>query len=194
MATIKSLCVYCGSRTGNKESYKMLAEQLGRILAANHIRLVYGGGSIGLMGIVARSVMAHGGKVTGIIPRHLDIQEVGEKNITQRIVVNNMHERKRQMFDHADGFVILPGSIGTLDETIEMITWKQLHLHDKPIVLINHNGYWDPLLDMLRDIVSEGFMNNGTLSLFEVVDTAEEVLPLLRTLPEPRIDPKNTLF
>ena len=194
MANIRSICVYCGSKTGRNGSFVPLARQLGHLLADNDIRLVYGGGSIGLMGVIARAVMEKNGEVTGVIPGHLEDLEVGEKNLTDKFVVGNMHERKRLMFDHSDAFVILPGSIGTLDETIEMITWKQLQLHDKPIILLNADNYWDPFLDMLNHIVAEEFMTDYTMGLFEVISRLEELLPLLAKLPEPQIDPKNTLF
>ncbi|WP_417317938.1 TIGR00730 family Rossman fold protein [Emcibacter sp.] len=194
MANIKSICVYCGSKNGNNGNFTALARDLGHMMADNGIRLVYGGGSIGLMGVIARAVMEKNGEVTGVIPGHLEDLEVGEKNLTDKFVVGNMHERKRMMFDHSDAFVILPGSIGTLDETIEMVTWKQLQLHDKPIVIVNADNYWNPFLDMLKHIVSEGFMTDYTLELFEVISGLDELLPLLERLPEPQIDPKNTLF
>ncbi|WP_321391624.1 TIGR00730 family Rossman fold protein [Emcibacter sp.] len=194
MANIESICVYCGSKTGNNGKFSTLARNLGHLMAEQNIRLVYGGGSIGLMGIIARAVMEKGGSVTGVIPGHLEDLEVGEKNLTDKFVVNNMHERKRMMFDHSDAFVILPGSIGTLDETIEMVTWKQLQLHDKPIILLNADNYWDPFIKMLKNIISEGFMTEHTMSLFEVISDLDELLPLLEKLPEPKIDPKNTLF
>lgn len=194
MTTIKTLCVYCGSRASNNENFKFLADKIGKILGQNEIKLIYGGGNVGLMGIVATSVIENGGTVHGIIPAHLDKIEKSHENITELTVVDNMHQRKRLMFDNSDAFLILPGSIGTLDETIEVITWRQLQLHDKPIVLLNYEKYWDPFLDLLRNIVEFDFASENTFDLFDIVNEAEEVLPLLKSLPEPTIDPKNTLF
>ncbi|MCC3860836.1 TIGR00730 family Rossman fold protein [Pseudemcibacter aquimaris] len=194
MTKIKSICVYCGSRPGNKNSFTDLAKNTGKILAENNIKLVYGGGNVGLMGVIATSVMDHGGNVHGIIPGHLDKTEKSHDDISKLTIVDNMHQRKRMMFDHSDAFLVLPGSIGTLDETIEAITWAQLKLHDKPIVLLNHEGYWDPFMDLLNNIIKNEFTAPETMNLFHVVDTPEEVLPLLETLPDPVIDPKNTLI
>ncbi|PCI32180.1 MAG: TIGR00730 family Rossman fold protein [Alphaproteobacteria bacterium] len=194
MAHIKSLCVYCGSRPGRNSHFKNIARKFGEILAQEKIRLVYGGGNVGLMGILATTVMKSGGQVTGIIPQHLNEEEVGWKEATDFFVVDNMHERKRMMFDHSDAFVALPGSIGTLDETIEVITWKQLGLHNKPIILVNMDGYWQPFLALIDNFIQEEFTSPETRDLFQVVKTVEDVVPLLKTLPE--IDPitKNTLI
>lgn len=194
MTQIKSLCVYCGSRPGNNKNFQSLAKEVGEILANNNIELIYGGGDVGLMGIIATSVMDNGGAVHGIIPSHLHENEVAHQHLTKLSIVNNMHQRKRLMFDHSDGFLVLPGSIGTLDEAIETITWKQLHLHDKPIVLLNSENYWDPLLALLKNIIRFEFTLEKTMDLFHVVATPEELLPLLNSLPDPKIDPKNTLI
>lgn len=194
MTKIKSICVYCGSRPGNKKEFEELAKKVGEILVQNNIKLIYGGGSIGLMGIVATSVMDQGGEVHGIIPGHLDKSEKSHDNISELTIVDNMHQRKRLMFDQSDAFLVLPGSIGTLDETIEAITWRQLKLHDKPIILLNHNDYWQPLLMLLQNFIDHGFTAPNTMELFHVVESADQVLPLLESLPEPRIDPKNTLI
>ncbi len=194
MAKINSLCIYCGSRPGKKENFQKLARAVGQMMAAEKIKLVYGGGNVGLMGIVATSVMEHGGAVHGIIPGHLDETEKSHDKISQLTIVDNMHQRKRMMFDRSDAFLILPGSIGTLDETIEVITWRQLKLHDKPIVILNYENYWDPLLNLLNNIVEHEFTTPKTMEHFHIVNSPEEVLPLLESLPEPEIDPKNTLF
>lgn len=194
MENIKSICVYCGSRGGKKKSFQDLARHVGTILANNNIKLIYGGGNVGLMGIVATSVMNNGGNVHGIIPGHLDEREKSHDTITELTIVDNMHQRKRMMFDNSDAFLVLPGSIGTLDETIEAITWAQLNLHDKPIVILNYENYWDPFMNLLNNIIDNEFTVPETLNLFHVVKSADEVLPLLKTLPEPKIDPKNTLF
>lgn len=194
MAHIKSLCVYCGSRPGRNSRFKKIAKKFGEILAQEKIRLIYGGGNVGLMGILANTVMKSGGQVTGIIPQHLNEEEVGWKEATDFFVVDNMHDRKRMMFDHSDAFVALPGSIGTLDETIEVITWKQLGLHNKPIILVNIDDYWQPFLALIDNFIQEEFTSPETRDLFQVVKTVEDVVPLLKTMPE--IDPitKNTLI
>lgn len=163
-------------------------------MSKNQIELIYGGGNVGLMGIIATSVMDNGGQVHGIIPGHLDKTEIAHPNLTKLTIVENMHQRKRLMFDHSDAFLVLPGSIGTLDETIEVITWKQLKLHDKPIILLNSENYWNPFMELLRNIINYEFTMKETLDLFNVVNSPDEVLPLLESLPEPKIDPKNTLF
>ena len=194
MTEINSLCVYCGSRFGSNENFRLLAENFGKILATENIKLVYGGGNVGLMGTIATSTIENGGEVLGIIPSHLHEIEKSHEKISELIVVDNMHQRKRLMFDHSDAFIILPGSIGTLDETIEIITWRQLKLHDKPVILINTDNYWDPFLALLDNIVKNEFTAPETLALFHVVKGPEDVIPLLKSLPEPKIDPKNTLF
>ncbi len=194
MAHINSLCVYCGSRPGRNDHFRKIARDFGHILVRENIRLVYGGGNVGLMGIIANVVMSQGGKVTGVIPRHLDEEEVGLKEATDFFVVDNMHERKRMMFDHSDCFVALPGSIGTLDETIEVITWKQLRLHNKPIIIVNSDGYWQPLLMLIDNFIREEFTVAATRDLFHVVDSVADVVPLLKSLPEIDQETKNTLI
>jgi len=185
MTTVKSICIYCGSRTGNDPRFSAMAEALGRLLATNGINLVYGGGSVGLMGMLARSVMAHGGTVTGIIPAHLDHVEITQTGLTRLHVVSSMHERKRMMFDEADAFVSLPGSIGTLDETIEVITWKQLGLHDKPILLVNADGYWEPFEALIRHVIAAGFTSEETARLYTLVDGLDDILPALEKAHPP---------
>lgn len=194
MAHIKSLCVYCGSRPGRNNHFKKIAKKFGEILAYEKIRLVYGGGNVGLMGVIANTVMEYGGKVTGIIPQHLDEEEGGWKEATDFFVVDNMHDRKRMMFDHSDAFVALPGSIGTLDETIEVITWKQLGLHNKPIIIVNMDDYWQPLLALIDNFIKEEFTSPKTRDLFHVVKTVEDVIPLIKSLPEIDLITKNTLI
>ncbi len=194
MAQINSICVYCGSRFGRNNYFREIAANFGDILAREKIRLVYGGGNVGLMGVIANAVMRGGGQVTGIIPRHLDEEEVGLKEATDFYVVDNMHERKRMMFDHSDAFIALPGSIGTLDETIEVITWKQLQLHSKPIIIVNADNYWQPFLALIDKFIHEEFTSSKTRDLFYVVDTVEDVVPLLKSLPEIDQETKNTLI
>lgn len=194
MAHITSLCVYCGSRPGKNSHFTNIARNFGTILAREKITLVYGGGNVGLMGVIANRVMECGGEVTGIIPRHLNEEEVGWKEATNFFVVDNMHDRKRMMFDHSDGFIALPGGFGTLDETIEVITWKQLRLHDKPIILVNSDNYWQPLLTLIDNFIQQKFSDPETLNLFYVVDSIEDVVPLLKSLPEIETEAKNTLI
>lgn len=177
--SIRSVCVFCGSRVGRDPKYRATARTLGHLLAKNGLRLVYGGGSIGLMTVVADAVLAEGGEVLGVIPDFLDRIEVGHRSLTDLKVVGSMHERKAAMFEQSDAFVVLPGGLGTLDETLEIITWRQLGLHDKPILLVNQDGYWDPLLALLDHTVTEGFASESTRRLFSVVDDVGDVLPAL---------------
>lgn len=191
---IRSVCVYCGSATGHNSAFTDSAVRLGRLLAEAGIRLVYGGGSVGLMGVLARSALAHGGQVTGIIPGHLDHVEITQTGLTELIVVPSMHERKRQMFDRSDAFVSLPGSIGTLDETIEVITWRQLKLHDKPILIVNDGGYWTPFLNLIGHAVRAGFAHPATTRLYQVVERVDDVLPTLAQAAAPALPGRDELI
>ncbi len=190
MAEIKSICVYCGSRNGVDPRHVEAARALGTQMAQAGIELVYGGGRIGLMGVTADAVLAGGGKVCGIIPHHLQTVEVGHQGLTELHVVDSMHVRKQMMFERSDAFVVLPGGIGTLDETFEMITWRQLRLHDRPVVVVDIAGYWQPYIQMIDHIIGQGFAGAEIRRLYDVVDTAEGVLPLLARLPEPAIPAK----
>jgi len=183
VAKIDSVCVFCGSKFGNDPAWARAADRLGVLLAEAGIRLVYGGGRIGLMGVVAQSVKRAGGRVSGVIPDFMIKLEVADTGITDLVVVDSMHERKRRMFELADGFVILPGGLGTLDETFEIVTWKQLRQHSKPIVVLNVNGYWSPFADLVRAIVAGGFAHPAVADLFTLVETPEAVLPALRAAP-----------
>lgn len=194
MTKISSLCVYCGSRKGNRPDFEALAEKLGEIMAANGIELVYGAGSIGLMGVIARSVLRRGGKVTGIIPTHLEELEILEPDLTELHVVTSMHERKKLMFDRSDAFIVLPGGAGTLDEMIEVITWSQLNLHDKPIILVNHQGYWDPFVALIDHVIANGFADEKTRALFQIVESVDDVLPALAARPTSRMEPETALL
>ncbi len=184
MSVIRSVCVFCGSKMGDDPAWAEAAERLGVLLAEQGIRLIYGGGRIGLMGVVAGAVMRAGGRVTGVIPDFLMKLEVGDTGVTDLVVVDSMHERKRRMFELADGFVVLPGGLGTLDETFEIVTWKQLRQHSKPIVVLNVNGYWNPFLGMVRAIVGGGFAHPAITDLFSVAERADDVIPALRAAPE----------
>jgi hypothetical protein len=152
-----SVCVYCGSRDGTDPAFAADAEAVGALLAARGWRLVYGAGDVGLMGRVARAAQAAGGVTLGVIPEHLMAREVGKRDLDTLVVTETMHERKKVMFMNADAIVVLPGGAGTLDEVFEALTWRQLGLHDKQVFLLNTSGYWDPLVQILKAVVSAGF-------------------------------------
>jgi uncharacterized protein (TIGR00730 family) len=179
MAAIGSVCVYCGSSKGTSPRYREVARAFGRVLAAHGIRLVFGGGGIGLMGEVSDAVMAAGGQAIGVIPDLLQKREKGHRGITELRVVASMHERKNLMFELSDAFVILPGGFGTLDEAFEMMTWRQLGMHDKPILFLNMDGYWDPLNALVDHFVREGFVAESGRGLFAMVTRVEDVIPAL---------------
>jgi len=187
MASIASVCVYCGSSLGANPRHTEAARHLGTQLAGHGIRLVYGGGRIGLMGQVADAVLAGGGQVIGVIPEHLQIQEKGHHGVTELRVVASMHERKSLMFELSDAFVILPGGFGTLDEAFEMLTWRQLQLHDKPILFLNIEGYWAPFAKLVDQFIGEGFARESSRQLFAMVSAVEDVIPTLLRLPAPAI-------
>jgi uncharacterized protein (TIGR00730 family) len=172
---LRSLCVYCGSRFGTDPVFKKTAEDLGRLTAEKGLRLVFGGGEQGLMGVVARSARDAGGRVLGIIPTFLQEKEGLLDNIESR-EVETMHERKIMMFDECEAFCALPGGIGTLEETIEVLSWASLAIHKKPIVLCNVEGYWDPLIDLIQHMVGGGFAYPGLQEAMVVVDRAEDVI------------------
>ena len=171
-----SVCVYCGSRDGNNPAYAAAADALGHGLAVRGWRLVYGAGDVGLMGRVARGAQAAGGDTFGVIPTHLLQREVGKRDLGTFIITETMHERKKVMFMNADAVVVLPGGAGSLDELMEVLTWAQLGLHAKPIVLLNTDGYWTPLLTLLQHVVDEGFADASLLSLFTVRDHVADAL------------------
>ncbi len=171
------LCVYCGSGPGKNPSYMAAALALGQAMAEADIGLVYGGGGMGLMGEVARGVLAAGGHVTGIIPEFLVSRERMLEGANELIVTTNMHERKTMMFERATGFVALPGGIGTLEELAEILTWAQLGQHAKPIVICDIDGYWQPLLTLLDHMRAESFIRQGMEVMVDVAKTAEDVVP-----------------
>ena len=156
---MKSICVYCGSNTGGDPAYAAQAKALGTRLAAENLTLVYGGGNVGLMGIVADAVLANGGEVIGVIPQQLVDWEVAHRGVTRLEVVDSMHTRKQRMFELSDGFIALPGGFGTLDEMFEMLTWRQLGLGKKPCAFLDVNGFWQPLMAMLDSMVRERFLH-----------------------------------
>ncbi len=188
MTKIRSLCVLCGSREGNDPAYREAAIRLGTLMAGRGIRLIFGGGSIGLMGIVADAVLAAGGEVTGVIPDFLVRYEVSHRRLTELVITGSMHDRKRRMFEMADGFVVLPGGLGTLDETFEIVTWKQLRLHDAPIVVLDVAGYWAPLKSLIDAVIAGGFAHPAVGELFTVVASADQVFPALASAPEPKAE------
>ncbi|WP_426434435.1 TIGR00730 family Rossman fold protein [Bradyrhizobium genosp. P] len=177
---IKTVCVYCGSGPGNNPRFVEAAMALGKTFAENNIRLVYGGGSYGLMGAVAKSALDHGGIVTGIIPEFLMSHENALKRVQEMIVTPDMHERKRLMFERSDAFVALPGGIGTLEELIEQLTWQQLGRHAKPILLTNIDGFWEPLLALLAHMRSNGFIRPNLEVDVLKAERVEDILPRLR--------------
>lgn len=179
MADIKAICIYCGSSPGQKPVYAEAAQSLGKALAGAGIRLVYGGGSVGLMGIVARSVLDHDGMVTGIIPGFLARKEIMLEQAHELIVTEDMHERKKTMFERADAFVALPGGIGTLEELIEMLTWAQLGRHNKPVLLANIDGFWNPLLDLLHHMADQNFVSGAFVGRILTVERMDDVLAVL---------------
>ena len=185
MAQITSLCVYCGSSDRGDERHRVWAGDLGREAARRAIRIVFGGGHVGLMGVVADAALAAGGEVVGVIPEHLQALEVGHDKLTRLEVVESMHDRKARMCALADAFCILPGGLGTLDEAVEIITWKQLRLHDKPVVLLNQAGYWGPFLDLVRHQVAAGYVRPEHAELFAVVESVEAAFDVMAAAPEP---------
>ncbi len=187
MANLTSLSVYCGSYAGAKPAYREAARALGSLLAENGIRLVFGGGDIGLMGAAADAALAAGGEVIGVIPGHLKEREVGHLGVTTLHVVGTMHERKERMFALSDACAILPGGLGTLDEALEVLTWKQLGLHAKPIVVVDVAGYWKPFLALIEQVIAERFATEAARGLYSVVDSIEEVIPTIRAAPEPHL-------
>tara|TARA_Y100000590_G_scaffold463184_1_gene629264 strand:+ start:509 stop:1054 length:546 start_codon:yes stop_codon:yes gene_type:complete len=179
MENVKSICVFCGSSNKVDEIYKNVARILGKIFAEAKIEIIFGGGNVGLMGELATSCIENNGKITGIIPKHLEKMEVSQQGLTKLHIVESMHIRKSMMFDLSQAIVVLPGGIGTLDEFFEVITWKQLNLHNKPIVLINLNNFWEPLIFLLKHLKNSNFTNINTTSFIKIVSSPHEVLPAI---------------
>ena len=177
---VNSVCVYCGSRDGAQPTYASAAEDLGRALANGGMRLVYGAGDVGLMGRVARACVAAGGDTFGVIPTHLLEMEVGKRDLNTFVVTETMHERKKVMFMNADAVIVLPGGAGSLDEFFEVLTWRQLGLHDKPILLLNVEGYWNPLIALIDHVIARGFAGDDIRGYVTVVDTVEAALTAIR--------------
>jgi uncharacterized protein (TIGR00730 family) len=180
MNQIKTVCVYCGSGAGANPRFVESAIALGKTFAENNIRLVYGGGSVGLMGAVARSVLDHGGTVTGIIPEFLMVRENMLSRVQELVITPDMHERKRLMFERSDAFVALPGGIGTLEELVEQMTWQQLGRHSKPVLLANIDNFWEPLLALLTHMRASEFIRPGLSIDVLKAERVEDILPRLR--------------
>jgi uncharacterized protein (TIGR00730 family) len=180
--SVKKICVYCGSGTGRNPVYAEAARTLGRALAEANIGLVYGGGSLGLMGVIAREVLGHDGHVTGIIPEFLSTREKMLQDVQELIVTRSMHERKQIMFEKSDAFVALPGGVGTLEELVEQLTWSQLGQHSKPVVLADIDGFWEPLLSLLDHMRIETFVRPGLEVNMTPVKRAEDIVPAVMEL------------
>jgi uncharacterized protein (TIGR00730 family) len=178
-----SLCVFCGARFGADPAARTVAVALGEMLAREGITLVYGGGGVGLMGLVANATLSAGGKAIGIIPTFLLQREAGHPALTETVVVETMHERKLQMFERSDAFVVLPGGIGTLEEFFEVLSWRTLGLHTKPIVIVDQGDYWQPLAALLRGVVEGGFAERTHLDHVAFVSDLKDVLPAIAAMP-----------
>jgi len=194
MNDIKRICVYCGSGPGKNPNFIKTATAFGKILATSGIGLVYGGGTIGLMGAIAESVIDHGGQVIGVIPDFLAAREIAKRDATELVVTADMHERKRIMFDRSDAFVALPGGLGTLEELTEQLTWSQLGRHKKPILLANIDNFWDPLIALIAHMRELAFVREGLEIDLLTANRVDDILPKLRQAaklarPEPEIAP-----
>jgi uncharacterized protein (TIGR00730 family) len=191
MTQVKSVAVYCSASANIDEEYLNQGKILAKHIVKHGMRLVYGGGHVGLMGAVADGVMAEGGEVFGVTTKHLDQYEVGHQGVTELKIVDDMHARKNMMFEEADGFIIMPGGFGTLEELFEVLTWKQIGLHDKPIVLVNINGFWDPLKKLMKSIVDKKFASSGDDEIYHFVDDIEKAVSQLVEMPRVKINPSK---
>ena len=181
---LKSVCVYCSASNRVDGIYTAAAVELGKGIAQRGLRMVYGGGNTGLMGAVSNSVIDHGGFVTGFSPEHLKDRETPNSRVQDLHIVDTMHTRKQKMFEASDAFIVLPGGFGTLDETFEVITWRQLGLHDKPVVLVNINNYWTHLQELMERIIVEKFASDGHRAFYSFVDSVPEAFKVLENTPE----------
>lgn len=180
---IHNIAVFCGSKTGSNPAHVQTAEALGQLLVDWDVGLVYGGGGIGIMGVLAEEILKAGGRVTGVIPRFLMELEVGDPGVTELVVTESMHERKLAMFERSDAFLVLPGGLGTLEEALEILTWKQLQLHQKPVVIVNVEGYWDKFSELLQSTVDGGFAHPAVMDLFTVIKDLSELHDALANAP-----------
>jgi len=179
MTPPKSVCVFCGASNNIPKKFLDIGATFGQLLASRGITLVYGGGDCGVMGAIANASLKTGGHVTGVFPVSLRNIENEHQSLSEIIIVNTMHERKQCMFDRTDAFVVFPGGFGTMDEMFEILTWKQLLLHNKPVVIFNYQGYWDPLIALMKNIIETGFAKPETATYYHVVTEVEEILDIL---------------
>jgi uncharacterized protein (TIGR00730 family) len=193
MSKINAICVYCGSSPGTEPAFIEAAQKFGKILAENSVRLIYGGGSVGLMGALAEAVLEQGGEVTGVIPEFLTKRERPRRLAQELIVTRDMHERKSTMFERADAFVALPGGLGTLEELVEQLTWVQLGRHRKPILIANIAGYWDPLLALVDHMRAVKFVPSALSVDYLVAKRVDEILPMLREAARHVSDAEKTM-
>ena len=187
---MKSLCVFCGSKTGNDPQFRDAAAQLGKGLAESNIRLVFGGGHVGLMGVVADAILAHHGEVTGVIPKALQQRELAHEGVADMRVVDSMHTRKATMAELSDAFIALPGGMGTFEELCEILTWAQLEFHSKPVVILNLNGYYTPLLDLIAQGIEQGFMTEQARSYFYAATSVDDAMAYLQNAAAGAADAK----
>ena len=176
MSEVNSVCVFCGASNNVSQHFLDAGREFGKMLAEKKLRMVYGGGDCGMMGAVANGCLENGGEVVGVFPRVLTGLEVEHKGLTEIIMVDNMHLRKMKMFELSDVFVTLPGGFGTLDETFEVVTWKQIHTHNKPVYIYNQDGYWDKWIALTDHIIDNGFASAETRSYYEILDNMDELL------------------
>lgn len=188
MKKISSVCVYCGSSMRSDKIYQDVAVELGAMLAQAGIQLVYGGGKLGLMGLVADGILRNGGQAVGFIPEYLAEYEGAHEGLNELHIVDSMHTRKLKMSERSDAFIILPGGFGTLDELFEILTWRQLRMHDKPIILVNINGYWDSLITLIQHVVTQKFAHPDDGNLITAVQSIEEIIPILQKAPESKLE------
>lgn len=188
MPELNRICVFCGSSSGIRPVYSQAAENVGRLLAKQGCSLVYGGGNVGLMGTLADSVLAAGGKVIGVIPHALMLKEVGHTGLTELRIVDTMHERKALMAELSDAFIALPGGYGTLDEFCEVLTWAQLGLHNKPCGILNVDGYYDPLLKLFQQVIAEGFLQEEHGKMLTVESDPQKLLQQLSASRPPHVE------
>lgn len=179
MSDVKSVCVFCGASNNVPKEFLDIGAAFGKQLAEKDIHLVYGGGDCGVMGAVANATMNSGGHVTGVFPVSLRNIENEHQSLTEIIIVNTMHERKMGMFERTDAFVVFPGGFGTMDEMFEILTWRQLRLHEKPVIIFNYKGYWDPLIKLMRNIVEVGFAKGEVNGFYQVVTELDDILKVL---------------
>lgn len=175
----KKICVYCGASDNGPSAHMDAAKQFGQIMGQENRQLIYGGAIIGVMGALANAVLNNNGQAIGVFPRHILTREKPHPDLTKLHLVDSMHERKAKMADLADSFVVLPGGLGTMDETFEIVTWRQLGIHDLPIVLVNLDGYWDPFVTLVDNIIDHGYASPDDRDLFTVVDGVDDILPTL---------------